>query len=41
MPVEPNHGAGGPVGGVFSLGVGVLCIGFVGEVDFFPEKLVK
>ncbi|KAG5348157.1 hypothetical protein C0989_010899, partial [Termitomyces sp. Mn162] len=39
--VEPDQGAGGPVGGQLATGVGVLGVGLVGGVDLVPEELVE
>ncbi|KAG5328278.1 hypothetical protein C0989_010744, partial [Termitomyces sp. Mn162] len=39
--VEPDQGAGGPVGGRLAAGVGVLGVGLVGGVDLVPEELVE
>ncbi|KAG5333424.1 hypothetical protein C0989_005782 [Termitomyces sp. Mn162] len=40
-PVEPDQGAGGPVGGQLATGIGVLGVGLVGSVDLIPEELVE
>ncbi|KAG5349018.1 hypothetical protein C0989_006537, partial [Termitomyces sp. Mn162] len=39
--VEPDQGAGGPVGGQLATGIGVLGVGLVGSVDLVPEELVE
>ncbi|KAG5323260.1 hypothetical protein C0989_012318, partial [Termitomyces sp. Mn162] len=39
--VEPDQGAGGPVGGRLATGVGMLGVGLVGGVDLVPEELVE
>ncbi|KAG5348780.1 hypothetical protein C0989_008270, partial [Termitomyces sp. Mn162] len=39
--VEPDQGAGGPVGGQLATGVGMLGVGLVGGVDLVPEELVE
>ncbi|KAG5348596.1 hypothetical protein C0989_009605, partial [Termitomyces sp. Mn162] len=39
--VEPDQGAGGPVGGWLATGVGMLGVGLVGGVDLVSEELVK
>ncbi|KAG5348564.1 hypothetical protein C0989_009850 [Termitomyces sp. Mn162] len=41
LPVEPDQGAGGPVGGRLAMGIGVLGVGLVGGVDLVPEELVE
>ncbi|KAG5348830.1 hypothetical protein C0989_007875 [Termitomyces sp. Mn162] len=40
-PVEPDQGAGGPVGGQLVMGIDVLGVGSVGGVDLIPEELVE
>ncbi|KAG5333925.1 hypothetical protein C0989_004639 [Termitomyces sp. Mn162] len=40
LPVEPNQGAGGPVGGWLATGIGVLGVGLVGGVNLILEELV-
>ncbi|KAG5331199.1 hypothetical protein C0989_008312 [Termitomyces sp. Mn162] len=39
--VEPDQGAGGPVGGQLATGIGVLGVGLVGSVDLILEELVE
>ncbi|KAG6867741.1 hypothetical protein C0993_011751 [Termitomyces sp. T159_Od127] len=39
-PVEPDKGARGPVRDRFAAGVGMLDVGFIGNVDFVLEELV-
>ncbi|KAG5349441.1 hypothetical protein C0989_003928 [Termitomyces sp. Mn162] len=39
--VEPDQGAGGPVGGWLATGVGVLGVGLVGGIDLVLEELVE
>ncbi|KAG5332579.1 hypothetical protein C0989_007692 [Termitomyces sp. Mn162] len=39
--VEPDQGAGGPVGGWLATGVSVLGVGLVGGVDLVSEELVE
>ncbi|KAG5334889.1 hypothetical protein C0989_002708 [Termitomyces sp. Mn162] len=39
--VEPDQGAGGPVGGWLAMGIGMLGVGLVGGVDLIPEELVE
>ncbi|KAG5722532.1 hypothetical protein E4T56_gene2918 [Termitomyces sp. T112] len=39
--VEPDQGAGGPVGGRLATGIGVLGVGLVGGVNLIPEELVE
>ncbi|KAG5330552.1 hypothetical protein C0989_008838 [Termitomyces sp. Mn162] len=41
LPVEPDQGAGGPVGGRLATGISVLGVGLVGGVDLVPEELVE
>ncbi|KAG5727478.1 hypothetical protein E4T56_gene11978 [Termitomyces sp. T112] len=41
LPVEPDQGAGGPVGGRLVTGIGMLGVGLVGGVDLVPEELVE
>ncbi|KAG5727065.1 hypothetical protein E4T56_gene20326 [Termitomyces sp. T112] len=41
LPVKPDQGAGGPVGGQLATGIGVLGVGLVGSVDLVPEELVE
>ncbi|KAG5348560.1 hypothetical protein C0989_009942, partial [Termitomyces sp. Mn162] len=41
LPVEPDQGAGGPVGGRLATGIGMLGVGLVGGVDLIPEELVE
>ncbi|KAG5718804.1 hypothetical protein E4T56_gene2696 [Termitomyces sp. T112] len=41
LPVEPDQGAGGPVGGRLVAGISVLGVGLVGGVDLVPEELVE
>ncbi|KAG5348697.1 hypothetical protein C0989_008876, partial [Termitomyces sp. Mn162] len=41
LSVEPDQGAGGPVGGRLATGIGVLGVGLVGGVDLVPEELVE
>ncbi|KAG5348648.1 hypothetical protein C0989_009218, partial [Termitomyces sp. Mn162] len=41
LPVEPDKGAGGPVGGWLATGIGVLGVGLVGSVNLVPEELVE
>ncbi|KAG5348631.1 hypothetical protein C0989_009342 [Termitomyces sp. Mn162] len=39
--VEPDQGAGGPVGGQLATDIGVLGVGLVGSVDLVLEELVE
>ncbi|KAG5723572.1 hypothetical protein E4T56_gene18120 [Termitomyces sp. T112] len=39
--VEPDQGAGGPVGGWLAMGIGMLGVGLVGGANLVPEELVE
>ncbi|KAG5348556.1 hypothetical protein C0989_009966 [Termitomyces sp. Mn162] len=41
LSVEPDQGAGRPVGGRLATGIGVLGVGLVGGVDLVSEELVE